>query len=205
MSVESSGKENVFGFVSVIRSAEHGLFGGYLVLNGQGRPLEFHCTAPVQANRAQEILYGTTLDPFLCGEQIGHTLLTAAQRTPVVVCTSELPVLALQPLASMPVVWVSRYQVPGAQVSAGRADLLRQLDETEQSVLPTLGEVHPFDLAGHVLLVMESMQEHVAGIQGQLDPLLELIELQEPFSRIQEAIEEAHRTALGDRRHRQAG
>ncbi len=64
------------GFLSVIEHDELGLFGGYLVLNMAGRPLEFHCTSPVRPNRAQEILYGPTLRPFLFGEQIGQALLS---------------------------------------------------------------------------------------------------------------------------------
>ena len=63
------------GFLTVTRDVEQGLFGGYLVLNFLGRPLEFHCTAPVRPNRAQEILYGPTLDPYLVGERIGQALL----------------------------------------------------------------------------------------------------------------------------------
>ena len=51
-----------------------GVVGGFLVLNLVGRPTEFHCTAPVRPNRAQEILYGATLEGFLCGEQIARAL-----------------------------------------------------------------------------------------------------------------------------------
>ena len=50
------------GFLTVVEHPQHGLFGGYLLLNHGGRPLEFHCTAPIKPNRAQEILYGPTLD-----------------------------------------------------------------------------------------------------------------------------------------------
>ena len=53
------------GFLTVVEHAELGLLGGYLLLNAAGRPLEFHCTAPVKPNRAQEILYGPTLRPYL--------------------------------------------------------------------------------------------------------------------------------------------
>ena len=38
-----------WGFLTVLSSDEQGLIGGYLVLNQAGRPLEFHCTAPVKA------------------------------------------------------------------------------------------------------------------------------------------------------------
>ena len=50
------------GFYTVVPHEQHGLFGGLLVLNHNGRPLEFHCTAPLKPNRAQEILYGATLE-----------------------------------------------------------------------------------------------------------------------------------------------
>ena len=64
------------GFLTIREYEELGLIGGYLVLNVNGRPLEFHCTAPVRPNRAQQILYGPTLEPFLFGEQIGQALVS---------------------------------------------------------------------------------------------------------------------------------
>ncbi|MDE0736199.1 MAG: hypothetical protein OSB47_10275 [Pirellulaceae bacterium] len=205
MTAQPFDTDDVFGFISVIQSAEHGLFGGYLIVNGLGRPLEFHCTAPVQANRAQEILYGTTLEPFLYGEQIGQTLLSAAKRSPGVVCTDVLPVLALQSLTSVPVAWVADRLPEEGLTAPGSVDLLKLVQETQSPRLSTLGTVHPFVFADHVLLVLESMREQQADICERLLPLMELIELREPFLRIKEAIEEAHRTALGEPRLRQAG
>lgn len=63
-----------FGFLTMVCCEDGGYSGGFLVLNGAGRPLEFHCTASVKPSRAQEILYGPTLAPYLFGEQIGKTL-----------------------------------------------------------------------------------------------------------------------------------
>ncbi|MBL9124077.1 MAG: hypothetical protein JNG90_10630, partial [Planctomycetaceae bacterium] len=45
------------GFLTVVEHEQLGLIGGYLLLNLSGRPLEFHCTAPLKPNRAQQILY----------------------------------------------------------------------------------------------------------------------------------------------------
>ena len=73
-------KNEKLGFLTVVEDQKSGLFGGYLVLNSAGRPLEFHCTAPVKPTRAQEILYGPTLKSYLYGEQIGKTLLDHAGR-----------------------------------------------------------------------------------------------------------------------------
>src|SRR5215469_1926324 len=95
------------GFLTVVEHEQHGFFGGYLLLNCNGRPLEFHCTAPVKPNRAQEILYGPTLRPYLCGEQIGQTLISKSTAKPVAVCTDEPAVLAVQEFVSLPVALVA--------------------------------------------------------------------------------------------------
>ncbi len=61
--MSSSTKSSLsLGFISVRHHAEHGYFGGYLIVNSLGRPLEFHCTLPVKPSRAQELLYGATLE-----------------------------------------------------------------------------------------------------------------------------------------------
>ncbi len=98
--------KTVLGFLTVIDHPQHGLFGGYLLLNTSGRPLEFHCTTPIKPNRAQEILYGPTLESFLYGEQIGQTLLRQSGVEPLVVCTDCEPALAVRDYVSMPVVLV---------------------------------------------------------------------------------------------------
>ena len=63
-----------FGFLTTVESPAHGLFGGYLLVDSIGRPLEFHCTTPVKVSRAQQILYGATLSGHLHGR--AHTSLT---------------------------------------------------------------------------------------------------------------------------------
>ena len=100
------------GFLTVIEDRQHGLFGGYLVLTTAGRPLEFHCTAPIKPNRAQRILFGPTLEPYLFGEQIGQTLLTKGKIAPVVVCTDREPALAVRQYVSVPVVLVLSPDAP---------------------------------------------------------------------------------------------
>ena len=89
MSAGDSKSQPALGFLTVLEHEQHGLVGGYLILNLAGRPLEFHCTAPVKPNRTQEILYGLTLKPYLYGEQIGQTLLSKSKLSPVVVCPPE--------------------------------------------------------------------------------------------------------------------
>src|SRR5512145_191148 len=106
--MSNSGKKSkpALGFLTILRHEQHGLFGGYLILNPLGRPLEFHCTAPIKPNRAQEILYGPTLDAFLYGEQIGQTLLKQAGVEPLLVCIDQETALAVRDHTELPVVLV---------------------------------------------------------------------------------------------------
>jgi len=67
-------QQTSLGILTAFGDPREGIVGGFLVLNAAGRPLEFHCTAPVKPNRAQEILYGVSLEGFLCGEQIAPAL-----------------------------------------------------------------------------------------------------------------------------------
>jgi len=89
-----AGSNKAIGFLTVVEHDLHGLFGGYLLLNETGRPLEFHCTAPVKPNRAQQILYGPTLKPFLYGEQIGATLVNKPTLVPLAVLVDRPASLA---------------------------------------------------------------------------------------------------------------
>jgi hypothetical protein len=198
MPIRNLKSSSVLGFLTVIRDEEHGLFGGYLLLNRLGRPLEFHCTAPVRPNRAQEILYGPTLEPFLYGEQIGLTLLRQTKTEPIVVCTDQPAALALRELVETPVALVlPRESEPSGEafpppekpetMSVGRRQL--RLDP------PHCGStrLHVFSLGRHRLAVAESSSADRDAILAGLADLPDSLELDEPFGRIREAIEEARR------------
>ena len=83
-----------FGYLRFLEDPVVGITGGYLIVTSTGRPLEFHCTAPVTTNRAQEILFGPTLRPYLLGEQVGRALLQRATLTPTVVVIDDLAAVA---------------------------------------------------------------------------------------------------------------
>src|SRR5579885_2826624 len=65
------------GFLTILQEA-NGYVGGYLVTNVWGRPLEFRLSSAVQPNRVQQILYGGTLQTYVCGELIGKALVDKA-------------------------------------------------------------------------------------------------------------------------------
>lgn len=82
--VDADPRGPAIGYLLVLEDSRHGFTGGLLVVCGRGRPLEFHCTEPVRPSRAEQILFGASLRPHLCGERIGGALLAKTQ-TPIAV------------------------------------------------------------------------------------------------------------------------
>lgn len=182
------------GFLTVVEHEQHGFFGGYLVLNASGRPLEFHCTAPVKPNRAQEILYGPTLQPYLYGEQIGQTLISKCQTKPLAVCTDLPPVLAARDFVPLPIALVlgesgeeNLAQPPAA--AEGAVGRMRRFDSAHRPP-----ELASFQLGRNHLAVASQYDQDRAELVDRLSTLADHFDLAEPFDRIRGAIEEAQRT-----------
>jgi hypothetical protein len=174
--MSSSKSAACLGFLTVVSQADLGLLGGYLLLNAAGRPLEFHCTAPVKANRAQEILYGATLQPYLYGEQIGQTLLTRSKLTPLVVCTDSEPVLAARDFTHFPLVLVAQ-----RCEAATNSEFRTQNSE--------------FRLARNDVATAAHYASDQQAIREAWPAQADHLDLLEPFVRIREALEEAQKTA----------
>jgi hypothetical protein len=169
------------GFLTV---AEHpaGLFGGYLILNPLGRPVEFHCTTPVKPSRAQEILYGVTLAPYLCGELIAPMLVGKALHKPGLVLTDVEPVLTLRMHAAMPV----------AVVRTPAEEPLRRLDCAHDAPRPALATFRRgLNELGLDPLFLSDREP----VLQRLQEVSENFDLLEPFGRIRAAICEAQRGA----------
>jgi hypothetical protein len=182
-------QKTVVGFLTVVDDAQHGLCGGYLILNRAARPLEFHCTVPIKANRAQEILYGPTLQAFLYGEQIGQTLLGKAKCEPLVVCTDCRPVLAVGEFTSTPVVLVLNRNSDGEK-PAGDYPLFRT--DGPHSLGTDLAA---FSIGKNRLAIEKRRQSQGETLAQQAGEILETFDLAEPFERIREAIAEAQKAA----------
>lgn len=179
------------GFLTVVEHPQHGLFGGYLVLNFAGRPLEFHCTAPVKPNRAQQILYGPTLKEYLYGEQIGLTLVSKAKVPAAVVLTDVEPALALRPSIDIPLALLLPQPGPVAD------DGPRAFDPSDPSPGSQRGVDHLtlLEVGGRQLAVASQFAADRAALASVLQPQAERLDLAEPFQRIRDAIAEAHRAA----------
>lgn len=193
----------VLGYLTVVEHPQHGLFGGYLLLNHLGRPLEFHCTAPVKASRAQEILYGATLKPFLYGEQIGKTLIGKGKAKSSLVLTDAAEMLAVREFVAPPVALVESVSTcPGVEP-------VRPEVATDDPLLPParqatwrIDAAHPpgtgwvhVHFGGQRLALSAAHSADQDRVSHLLRPLPAHFDLSEPFERIRSAIEEAQRGA----------
>lgn len=202
MSASGTKSLPAIGFLTVCEHSDYGLFGGFLVLNTHGRPLEFHCTAPVKPNRAQEILYGPTLRGFLYAEQIGQTLLHKAKVAPLLVCTNVEPMLDVREFSSAPVVLIAPEK--GGERSGEKSD--KNGDKGDKSDKASERGWTERTGSSQVPLVKFTLGAHAAAVRAthedDRDELLKLwpklatvVDLTEPFTRIREAIEEARKVA----------
>ena len=197
MGTKDAKSNPAIGFLTVIKHDQHGLFGGYLVLNTAGQPLEFHCTAPIKPNRAQEILYGPTLESFLYGEQIGRTLIDHGEHPPLVVCTDQKPVLATRDHVSMPLVLVlpsapEKATAPlGDDPASGESGPFLRLDAAHHDG-PRLAT---FEFGRNRLALPERANDDRHLIAERLAGITESFDLEEPFHRIRSAIAEAQQAA----------
>jgi len=160
----------IFGYISAVESAEHGFFGGYLLVSPLGRPVEFHCTAPIRPSRAQQILYGPTLQPYLLGEQIAGTLLAKAQTRPQIILTDQSSVLCHRAKLAIPIVY---------------------LDITEPDA--SINRPNALNISGHAIDLAPGYESDADAAIALLTTLAGHVDLPEPFERIHEAIREAQR------------
>jgi hypothetical protein len=174
------------GFITVRLHPEHGYFGGLLLVNQLARPLEFHCTLPIKPSRAQSILYGTTLDDFICGEQIARALAMKAKSPPFAFFTDTPAVLSLRNIASQPIALVESDSESDSVVDAS------SLNYRPNGVARSY---HRFKIAGCSLASLESCSEDSESIRAFWQECDPQIDLSEPFGRIADALLEAHPTA----------
>jgi len=159
---------NNLGFLTILQEPA-GTLGGYLVTNLWGRPLEFRLTSAVQPNRVQHILYGDTLNQYLCGELIGKTLIDKSATPAQWIITDHAAALELRLRVNVPVsLWV-----PGGPP-------------------PTL----PGDPQGRGLFGHERYPDDGAMVH-ELLTMLGNFDLREPFQRIRDAVHEARKMGIG--------
>jgi hypothetical protein len=157
------------GFLWIEESAEIGYCGGYLILNALGRPLEFHCAAPVLPTRGQRILFGESLQPYLLNEAIGPALLERSSTPPDALLVAE------------PRAWPLAERVPCPL-------LLVPMRESEP-------HWDRLELGGQTLGRALTSRGELVALRRLLLPLAVRLPLAEPFERIRNALAEAHALA----------
>lgn len=202
MSRAKAKDEPSFGFLSTLESPEYGHFGGYLIVSPLGRPLEFHCTSPVRPSRAQEILYGPTLQPYLIGEQISGALLAAAKLTPQLVFTDTAAMLAARSRSQSPMAYVisstaANVENHVAEVDSRLNGLESNLDGSADASSAEPSRLRYFDglieLCGYELQLPRGFEAEKDAVAQLATQLSQHVDLAEPFGRIHEAIREAQR------------
>lgn len=164
-------------FLATRYNRDLGYVGGLLILTPNGRPVEFHCSLPVRPSRAQEILFGSSIDEFICSDVVGKALIARMKNTPAMIFTDIAPMLLLR--MSM--------EVPFAFLEFESSDLPRRFEK------PCRARCHlrTAEIVGHSIQVLESTDDDAAilrcwnGIHISMD-------LHEPFLRIEEALSEAN-------------
>jgi hypothetical protein len=184
MDADTSKTLAAFGFLTILESPEHGWFGGYLVLSPLGRPLEFRCSTPVSPTRAQEILYGASLRPYLFAELIGQSLLAGSELPVSTILTDQPDMLLLAVMRGEEVLLVDAPSPAAANesVDSGRSVAGQALGATCElnQCRVTAAPTSPLD---------------EARLRALLEPLAGNVFLLEPFDRIRAALAEMQTTA----------
>ena len=160
-----------FGFMTVVELPSLGHCGGLLIVSRIGRPVEFHCTAPVAVNRAQQIMYGETYSGFLFADQIGMALIDKTRERPSVFITDCAEMLPLTELIDNPLVF---------------AEPVDSKTDFDGSGLEC------FDLSGQSVFCVNHRGTQATAISQGVQEFASRLPLDEPFERIRQAIEEAH-------------
>jgi hypothetical protein len=164
------------GFLTVLQ--ENGSYlGGYLVTNAWGRPLEFRLSSAVQPNKVQQILYASTLVPYVCGDLIGKALVERAGVPVALVVTSCEPALDLRLKLEAPVAAL----LPNDDVRGGDSLVVALGNERGKLLCHPR---YPKDV--------EAVKKVLAELDGGLD-------LTEPFTRVREAVAEARKMGVAGR------
>jgi hypothetical protein len=158
------------GFLTVLRES-NGYVGGYLVTNQWGRPVEFRLSTAVQPNRVQQILYAETLEPYICGDLIGKTLVEKTGTPVQMIITDTEAALDLRQRVEMPVALLTAASAP-----------------TDPPAPPAP------NVRGHARFPGDGpvIRDMLETVKGTLD-------LAEPFTRIREAMGEARKLGVTNR------
>jgi hypothetical protein len=158
------------GFLSIVHEVQ-AYYGGFLVTNAWGRPLEFRLTTSVQPTKVQRLLYGTTLREYICADLLAKTLLEKTTTYPGLVVTDCDAVLKLRSQVAVPIVWLAAQDHPQVPV----------LESSGCLITKTIA---------HALLCHADFAGEVSEVRKILKAV-DILDLEEPLGRVREALAEA--------------
>ena len=160
------------GFLAALETEDGAFIAGLLVTNRYGRPLEFQCTSPVRPTRAQELLYGETLRPFLLGELMGRALLERLGTQPDLLVTDHDDILDLRNHIAIP---MARIEVQPESTTPAAGDT------------PPLGRVR---MGRRILSIHTAHQKDISALHHGATQVAAETDLQEPLDRVRQALAE---------------
>ena len=161
-----------------MHDADLGFVGGLLIVNRNARPLEFHCTAPIQPKPAQSVLYGATLNRYLLEEQIPQALVAKTKARLDLILTNQLGMLNFRDHCDIPVGVLAGDEWGGNQ------------SESDSSSGVVIGEIEFSQVAGKTVAHRSQFQQDRERIEQAVQDVALCVEVDEPFERLSIAIQE---------------
>jgi hypothetical protein len=147
--------------------------GAILITDTETKPYEFRITSPVKANFIQRTLYGATLGDYIYIDLISIPLIKEIRANVDLIIVSSKALLRIRPKISLPIVFISK----GALSSSGN----------------NLGDNKLLSFFTH-----EDYPNEKPVAQAILLPIMQKMDLLEPFDRIKVALTEAHKEKIGE-------
>lgn len=176
--------QNPVGFLTASNDDEGRYYGGLLVIDPLGRPLEFHCTAPVAPSRAHAILYGPALIGHVCGNLIAPALIAQARVSLAALFVDRAEFLVDRSELELPVALAS-------------ADNITEEKIEEVVAAPGVTLIRTESFQSYSLWVHPEFHEDGAQCRAAWHDYLDNVELMEPFERIRQALDEARQGQQG--------
>ena len=155
-----------------------GLFrGGVLVVDTDGKPVDFRCTSAIKPNAMQKILYGDTLTGHMAVSLCGQPLMDAMTCNPSVMVVGRPGLLDLRRETCASVLWVRRQSDMIPRNETAPASDEQELVASESGQFETVSISPHNAFAGDI----DDGIPPIRLLASAIDPL-------EPFSRIEAAL-----------------
>ena len=188
------------GYITVTEH-ERLFYGGLLVVNSMGRPVEFHCTSPVRPSKPNEILFGSTLRSYVMGDLVSSKLANCVKQKPALFCFTQSEMLNSEFASENRSVFIpseftqlhSNQNEPNIEVEK-RDSLKVHVPETVQP--SDADPFYEFEVSGIKLLASTDWKNEKRNFATLLTELASSIALDEPFERVVNAMSQSHKIVL---------